>query len=214
LPQQQSRPGSSTADEIERYQKALEDPSEDVLQKRGVPKKYMKARISDFGDLPLQPPNDDGLFLTGATGTGKTHLATAWLVRRLPSSLYVDDHGKIQAHGLWWDTAPEILGELRGTFGDRGAGSEQSVIWRLGGMELLVIDDLGAEQTTDWTGQALYRLICRRINECRPTIVTSNLSLEELDRRDPRLASRLGGMAYQRLEGADRRMGCRTHSKP
>jgi len=69
-----------------------------------------------------------------------------------------------------------------------------------------VLDDLGAEKTSDWTGQSIYTLISRRINDCKPTIVTSNLSLSEIDAVDPRRASRLGGMVYYKMTGHDRRL--------
>lgn len=185
-----------------------------MLRERGIPRKYTRARLSDFDAQDLVEANEDGLFITGSTGTGKTHLATAWLIDALPGSVQYDEiRERVVVRRMTWTTVPEVLGQLRGTFGDRGAGSEQSVISQYGEAALLVLDDLGAEQVTDWTGQALYRLICRRINDCLPTIVTSNLSLDELNKRDPRLASRLGGMAYQRLKGEDRRLMCHTRSK-
>ena len=188
--------------------RASVSPAESTLAGFGVPKRYRRARITDFAGLELTKPNDDGLFLTSAAGRGKTHLATSWMVAMLKDCL-IDQNpdGERRAYVGWsvlWASAPEILQELRATFG--GHGDEREVLKKYIDAKLLVLDDLGAEQSTDWTGQALYQLISRRLNDCKPTIVTSNLTLAEMHKRDPRLASRLGGMAYQKLEGKDRRL--------
>lgn len=209
-PRPQSKPASSLENEINAWREALtHDPSlGEVWGRTGlvVPKKYRHAKLEDFG-ADMVKPNEDGLFITGATGTGKTHLATAWIRSRIPDSVCIAANEiQVAFKPMRWTSAPELLGRLRGTFGRKDGETEESIISELSGAWVIVLDDLGAEQSTDWTGQALYRLLCRRINECRPTIVTSNLTLEEMDKRDPRLASRLGGMAYQKLEGKDRRL--------
>ncbi|KAF0156271.1 MAG: DNA replication protein [Elusimicrobia bacterium] len=170
-----------------------------------MPARYIGARLADFGEAELVNPNSDGLYVTGAVGTGKTHLATAWLRQLLPEHLDLDQYDHVMGLAAKWESVPELLGRLRETFGGRGE-SETGVLCDYMLPSLLVLDDLGAEQSTDWTGQAIYRLVSKRLNDLRQTIVTSNLSLEELNVRDPRLASRLGGMAYQRLEGGDRRL--------
>ncbi len=106
-----------------------------------------------------------------------------------------------------WITVPELLLELRDSFGSQSTNvSERSIIAKYAKPQLLVLDDLGAEKTSDWTGQSIYTLISRRINDCKPTIVTSNLSLTELHKVDPRLASRLGGMEFFAFDGEDRRL--------
>ena len=73
---------------------------------------------------------------------------------------------------------------------------------------LLILDDLGAEKTTDWALQSLYIIINKRLSEELQTIITSNLSLDELrDKIGDRIASRIAGMCkIVKLTGRDRRL--------
>jgi DNA replication protein DnaC len=80
------------------------------------------------------------------------------------------------------------------------------VIEELMTVQYLVLDDYGSEKSTDWTAETIFTIIDDRIAQMRPTIVTSNLTLADIDRADPRLASRLGGMICVELKGADRRL--------
>jgi len=75
---------------------------------------------------------------------------------------------------------------------------------------LLVLDDLGAEKVSDFVLQTLYDLLDRRYGECLETIITSNLSLDQLTvhygSHGDRLASRIAGMGPALvLKGKDRR---------
>ena len=199
------------ADRLEAYRTRLRADPAGALKDCGVPPAYLSARMADFDGKPVPPMErphllaEYGLFITGDAGTGKTHLATAGLAELLPGLVTADKFGIPHGPDALWTAAPQVLQELRATFNGRGE-SEIDVTKRYTRPALLVLDDLGAEQATDWTGQALYLLLSTRVNHLRPTIITSNLSLQALDARDPRLASRLGGMAYQRLTGEDRRV--------
>lgn len=170
-----------------------------------VPARYRSARLADFSFAPVRP-NTDGLFVTGPAGVGKTHLATAWLAELMPTIASLNEHGGVVIESPCWTSVPDLLCELRSTFGRGASVSEAEVLRRYRRAPLLVLDDLGAQKVTDWTVESLYVLVSGRINACLPTIVTSNLRLEDLDSVDSRLASRLGGMAYQKLEGEDRRL--------
>jgi len=177
-----------------------------------VPKRYMKARTRDFKTVP--EPNEDGLYLSGGAGRGKTHMATAILgaeiVKRL-AALPVDSfetHDYYRGHTdmvARWISVPELMLELRATM-DKGGETEAEVLKRYTRPELLVLDDLYAEKVTEWTSQGVYTLISRRLNNLKPTIVTSNKTLTEIHATDPRLASRLGGMTYYDVKGEDRRV--------
>jgi DNA replication protein DnaC len=73
-------------------------------------------------------------------------------------------------------------------------------------VELLVLDDLGAGISTDWTADTLYRLVDERWARHRATIVTSNFTPEQLEQKiDPRVVSRLASGRVVRLKGRDRR---------
>ena len=157
---------------------------------------------------------DDGLvgypgsiLFTGKTGCGKTHLAVA-IVRELVNRSAVYD--------VKFITAPELLLEIRATFrpsahkyddgGRCEADTEQDILDKYSKCELLVLDDLGAEKVSDFTIQSLYLVIDRRNRDLRPTIVTTNLSLEEIETQiDARMASRLADMKVVKLTMPDYR---------
>jgi DNA replication protein DnaC len=189
--------------------------TEDFLKIIGVPVRYHEARISDFiGEVPGM--NDQGMFITGTPGVGKTHMAAALVVELLsefcikqmvyswlrdePKRLLCE---KIGSCGIAWGNVPELLDSLRrGIRKEAGGVSMES----LAEISLLVLDDLGAEKQTEWTAQSLYVLVNKRIDNLKLTIITTNLSLTDFEELDPRLASRLGSLRYHSMEGEDRRI--------
>ena len=75
---------------------------------------------------------------------------------------------------------------------------------------LLIIDDLGAENITDWSYEMLYQIINYRYSNLLPTIFISNLSDLELEKKlDKRIVSRIYEMCKKgiRLTGKDYRIG-------
>jgi DNA replication protein DnaC len=120
---------------------------------------------------------DGWLFLHGGCGVGKTHLAVAAAqeIRKLNGNVI-------------FAVVPDLLDHLRATF-DPGSGAgydERFTMIR--GAFLLVLDDLGTENTTPWAREKLYQIINHRYNERLPTIVTSN---QDHARMDERVVSRL-----------------------
>jgi DNA replication protein DnaC len=62
------------------------------------------------------------------------------------------------------------------------------------GSELVILDDLGSEFQTTFTDSVLYEIINERVNLGRPTIISTNLSMKELDKKyNERIVSRLTG---------------------
>lgn len=198
LPEPKTTPTSSTTNK--------ELSPDGFLFYAGVPKRYIAATLADFwDDIEIPQYNDSGLFLAGGVGRGKTHLAAAIMRDCLPR-LRKTVSGRPSAT---WVSVPDLLLEIRDSFNSPyGNVSERTVIERYASPHLLVLDDFGAEKSTEWAGEKIYTIISRRVNECRPTIVTSNLSLKEIHATDPRLASRLGGMTKFEFEGEDRRLKC------
>ena len=123
-----------------------------------------------------------GLWFMGDKGTGKTTLA-------MLASRYAIDTG----HSVAIYSVPRLLAEIRDTYdSDRGERSYMDFYRRLVAVDLLHLDDLGAEKQTDWVLEQLYSLVNERYEQQRPIIVTTNLSFDELEKQiGERTVSRL-----------------------
>ena len=132
------------------------------------------------------------IVLRGETGCGKTHLAVALI-----------QHA---GHG-YFTTVPELLLRIRSTFNEGLLReTEADVIDDICRHDLLVLDDLGAEKTTEYAITTLYIIIDRRIRDAKRTIITTNLSLKEIEEKlDARIASRLSGMQNIKINMPDYR---------
>ncbi|WP_236241523.1 ATP-binding protein [Streptomyces sp. CC228A] len=134
------------------------------------------------------------LLIVGTTGTGKTYQAYG-AVRSL----------LIAGVRLRWKaiTAADLYAELRPRPGHDG----ERELMDLARCPLLIIDDLGAAKTSEWTEEITMRLINRRYNAMLPTLITTNLGMADLRAHiGDRVASRLTEMTDRViLDGPDRR---------
>jgi chromosomal replication initiation ATPase DnaA len=165
-----------------------------------LPPLFQHARLSDFtrplmdaGQSWLAHPTS-GLVLTGPTGTGKTWFA-AGLVRGLAET----------GRKVTFKPAEDFYLELRSGFDNRDV-SEVSLLSRFADVEFLVLDDIGAGSLSDYERRSTLHVLDLRMRYLRPTIVTSNLTLEVIAAAmDERIASRLGSFTRIALTGRDRR---------
>ncbi|MDT0302934.1 ATP-binding protein [Streptomonospora wellingtoniae] len=134
------------------------------------------------------------LTLLGPTGTGKTHLAYGAMNALAASGVR-----------LRWEmsTAADIYARLR----PRHQVDSEAEFREIAGAPLLVIDDLGAAKDSEWTEEINYRLINHRYERVMPTLITSNVPVNELKTKlGERVNSRLREMTSRVvLEGQDRR---------
>jgi DNA replication protein DnaC len=105
--------------------------------------------------------------LTGGNGSGKTHLASAAAAYRLE-----------RGERVCFANVPDLLDGLRATFAPDAPGRFDRVFQPLLDAPLLVLDDLGAQQTSPWAQEKLYQLINHRHLAQAHTIVTTNQKVE------------------------------------
>jgi DNA replication protein DnaC len=123
-----------------------------------------------------------GLWLMGDVGTGKTTLAM------LVSKAAVEAGRTVAVYSL-----PRLLARIRRTYdAEAGEDSYLQFFERLTSVELLHVDDLGAEKRTDWVLEQLYAIVDERYQSQRSMVVTTNLDQAELEQQiGPRTVSRL-----------------------
>lgn len=125
----------------------------------------------------------DNLFLFGKPGLGKTFLSAC--IARV-----VSENG----FSVVYDTAGNVFSAFEERKFSRDDEEAREETNRYLNCDLLILDDLGSELTTALTQATLYTLINTRLVAGRRTVISSNLSMEEVHRRySPQIASRLTG---------------------
>ena len=143
-----------------------------------------------------------GLWFMGDVGTGKTTLAM------LVSKSALEGRRSVAIYSL-----PRLLAEIRTTYEDGAQQSYTELLDRLAQVDLLHIDDVGAERTSDWVLEQLYSLVNARYEEGRAIVITTNLDHEQLrEQIGARTVSRLVEICGDPLPlfGPDRRIELRT----
>lgn len=133
-------------------------------------------------DIEAKLDAGQGMWLMGDIGTGKTTLAM------LISKAAIEANRSVAIYSL-----PRLLNLIRDSI-----ASESGMVGfleRLATVDLLHIDDLGAENTTDWVMEQLYTIVNTRYEDERAMLVTTNLESDELEEQlGERTVSRLAGI--------------------
>ena len=151
-----------------------------------------KNYVKNFGK------RKDNLLLIGPTGTGKTHISTA-IARELIHSGY----------DVIYDSTQNILSDFEDDKFRSGWAQTENKSDKYLECTLLIIDDLGTEFSSQFTVSALYNLLNARQNKGLATIISTNLTPEELARKyEDRIYSRIigGNTKILPFEGKDKRV--------
>ncbi|HEU0024402.1 MAG TPA: ATP-binding protein [Thermoleophilaceae bacterium] len=174
----------------------------------GIPKRMLAASLDRHPDLDptlvrhvrrflteIEPNLDSGsgLWFHGTVGTGKTTLA-----------LLVAKAARDAGRSVAIYSVPLLFAELRDTFGDDSEDSHLALFRRLSEVDLLVLDDLGAERQTEWVLEQLFSLVNERWQDERSIVVTSNVPDPYRDTTLATLRAEIGELRRRRQNGAGR----------
>lgn len=134
-----------------------------------------KGYADNFRALQTNPDGQEknGLLINGPKGTGKTHLAAA-----------IANQLMAQGVPVVFATMIDLLAKIKASFERHGAEAAEHEIMRLyKTADLLIIDDIGKEQPTEWALAKIYQIINARYEDYKPLIITSNYTAAELVQR-------------------------------
>ncbi len=148
------------------------------LQQSSLEQAYNQART-------FAAKRDGWLLIQGGYGCGKTHLAAAIANQAVDAgvpTIYL--------------TAPDLLDWLRASYDD-GEVNFEDRFEEIRNVHLLVLDDFGSQSATPWAQEKLFQILNQRYLSRLPTVITTNVDLEEQDGRirsrlaDPELVTRV-----------------------
>jgi DNA replication protein DnaC len=130
-----------------------------------------------------------GLWFMGSVGTGKTTLAM------LVSKITLEEGHSVAIYSM-----PKLLARIRRTYEALpGEDSYLAFFERLASVELLHLDDLGAEKQTDWVLEQLYALVNERYEAKRSIMFTTNVESADFEGRLKEVESQIGPRTFSRL---------------
>ena len=166
--------------------------SERLLTQAKIPQRYAHCEIDNFDILPSPDRSIErakltaekfvdeypmsqpfGLLFMGPQGVGKTHLAVG-IIKQLMREKSIQ---------CLFSTFPELLKEIQNSYNPNTQASELSVLSPVLEAEVLVLDELGAQNPSAWVKDTVAYVLNYRYNENRVTILTTNYRDED-ERRD------------------------------
>lgn len=180
------------AEEAKRAQEAAREREHNVLSLfrwSGIPPRFSDRSFEDYAAVtqgqkialsvcrayaekwPDKVKSGASLILSGAPGTGKTHLACAIA------------KGVMQAHlaSTLFMTVSAMLRSIKETYRKGSERSEQEAIDAFGDPDLLILDEVGVQVGSDHEKLLMFEVLNERYQAMLPTILISNLSVDELE---------------------------------
>lgn len=172
--------------ELAEEQELRKQKIESILGKSGIKKRYLSRTIDSFSVTAENKKSFEvatdyiknfreyftqgkGLYLEGPCGTGKTHLAIAIALAIINTGVPVI-----------CKTSIDILGDIKRCYERNSEVTEEEVLEAYKTVDLLIIDDLGKEQVTEWSVPVLYSILNERYEALLPTIITTNYNTSAL----------------------------------
>jgi DNA replication protein DnaC len=159
---------------ISTFQTTSDSPRErtQLTNVHTVASRYVEEFVQETGAF-----RQSGLLFVGPPGTGKTHLAVG-VLRGLIE--------RYRVRGLFVEFT-SLIHQIQSTFDPNSAESKRQVLDPLANAELLVLDELGAQQPTPWVRDILYLIINNRYTRRLPTLFTTNYRLDPLPPKTERI---------------------------
>ena len=180
----------------------------DICMKwQNVPDKYKNVLFSQLQGSPLylkvlgkianwdfKSPETLSI-LSENNGIGKTHIAWTLVKKYLSEKLKsepesISDPGQRSKYSSFFFKEYQILNMIKNSYDGDGPNEKQMKEYFIN-KPLLVIDDLFRTKTTDWTINIMFEIIDCRGDWLRPTIITSNYNLKDIQGMSSALASRI-----------------------
>lgn len=148
------------------------------------PRRLMQSNFNDCRKYAASfSPASPSLLFSGGTGLGKTFLS-ACIARQVADSGF----------GVIYETATRLFADFEAEKFAADREENRGLTRKYLACDLLIIDDLGTEMTTQFTVSVLYQLLNTRLMEKKPVILSTNLTPGELaSRYSPQIASRILG---------------------
>lgn len=155
---------------------------ENFEPQKGTERAY-KGCCNYADNFPSLQSKGIGMYLFGTSGSGKSRLAASIANKLIEKGVPV----------RWWNVTSLYLA-IQNTFKPNYTGPD--ILEGCTSAGLLILDDMGAEKPTEWTMATMYDIINSRIENVLPTIITSNLTFDELSSHaDSRVISRLSDIS-------------------
>lgn len=192
----------------------------------GIPQRYWYTSLQQFTYIPGQddyfvlPPEYQraiidisrgwvNVMTSGSSGTGKSHLAAAWLYAMITAVV-------CYRWSAQWINMSDFITQVRQTY-DKDSethGQGDSMIQKIIETDVLVIDELACDHLSQHGLQVVLQIIEGRLNRTCSTFVTSNNTAADFYKREQRIGSRLNSFIQVSAKGSDRRLDPSIRSAP
>lgn len=133
-------------------------------------------------------------FFSEEKGSGKTRLAASIL----HAITKVYDKKEEKPLKIIYSSTADLIGEIKSTFDNESKLKSTDIMDAVKTADLVVLDDIGVENVTKFVEETFTRILDYRLQYQKPTIITSNLSIDDLDTiyKSGRISSRVEKMAF------------------